>query len=113
MLRRLTVALFLIASPGFADENNLIPVSKKVEMTVGQSMIVSGFRGECGKRPGNVDPNRTRDTKLGSLSVGKWGVMKSINCGGITPAIEVIFTAQRRGRETIDVNGNKIRVRVK
>jgi len=96
-----------------ANSENIIPLRKEVVVEVGQAMIVNGFRGECGKRPANVDPKRTRATKLGTLSVGKWGMKNSGRCGGLTPAIEVIFTAIKKGRETIEVNGDKISVTVK
>ena len=113
MIRALTLATLFLATPTFADSNNKIPFHKTVELKVGQSMVVHGYRGECGKRPANVDPNRTRDTKLGTLSNGKWGVTKSRSCGGWTPAVEIIFTARKKGRETIKVAGDAIKVRVK
>lgn len=114
MIARLVLLLgILAASPANADENNKIPTLKKVELKVGQSKIVNGFRGECGERPKGVDTGRTRDTKLGTLSIGKWGMKKSGRCKGWTPAVEVIFKASKAGRETIDVNGDKIRVTVK
>jgi len=113
MLRVFLLTCLLFPMIAFANSNNQIPFHKKIEVTVGQSMIVHGFRGECGERPKNVDRNRTRDTRLGVLSNGKWGVTKSRVCGGLTPAIEVIFTARKKGRETITVAGEKIKVRVR
>mmetsp|Transcript_12734 Transcript_12734/g.20282 ORF Transcript_12734/g.20282 Transcript_12734/m.20282 type:complete len:114 (-) Transcript_12734:116-457(-) len=113
MLRYILIMLFILGSQALANPNNQIPFHKSVELKVGQSMVVNGFRGECGSRPKNVDPNRTRDTKLGVLSNGKWGVTKSRTCGGWTPAVEVIFTAKKKGRETIKVAGERIRVRVR
>jgi len=113
MILRAFCLCAILASPALADPNNRIPLQRNVELSVGQSTIVHGFRGECGQRPTNVDPNRTRDTQLGVLSIGKWGVTNSRNCGGWTPAVEVIFTARRKGNETIQVNGSDINVRVK
>ncbi|MEM8658833.1 MAG: hypothetical protein AAGF22_12135 [Pseudomonadota bacterium] len=113
MFRHLLCLLILLATPSLADPNNRIPLERNVEISVGQSMIVNGARGDCGARPANLDLNRTRDTKTGTLSLGKWGVKRSRTCGGWTPAIEVIFTAKRNGRETIEVNGDKINVHVK
>ncbi len=111
---RLFIFIFLFSTSAvLANSNNQIPFHQSVELKTGQSMIVHGYRGECGKRPANVDRKRTRDTKLGVLSVGKWGVTKSRTCGGWTPAIEVIFTARKKGRETIEVAGEKIKVRVR
>jgi hypothetical protein len=51
--------------------------------------------------------------KTGTLSLGKAGVRNSQSCGGPTPAIEVIFTATTKGRESFEVEGDKITVRVK
>ena len=111
MIRALSIAL-LLATPLAANPKNIIPTEKKVELKVGQSLIVNGARGDCGERPKDLDRSRTRETKLGVLSLGKWGMKRSRTCG-LTPAIEVIFTAKKRGRETIEVNGDKIRVVVK
>ncbi|WP_299626723.1 hypothetical protein [uncultured Tateyamaria sp.] len=113
MLRCVFVVLLCLGSTAWANPNNQIPFHRSVDMKVGQSMVVNGFRGECGARPRNVDPNRTRDTKLGVLSNGKWGVTKSRTCGGWTPAVEIIFTARKKGRETITVAGERIKVRVR
>lgn len=113
MLRILCSVFLLFATPVMADQNNKIPFHKSIDLKVGQSIIVHGYRGECGKRPANVDPKRTRGTKLGVLSNGKWGVTKSRHCGGWTPAVEVIFTAKKKGRETIEVFGEKIKVKVR
>ena len=113
MFRIFILALLLIGPAAYADSNNKIPFNQSVNLKVGQSIIVHGFRGECGQRPKNVDPNRTRKTKLGVLSNGKWGVTKSRRCGGWTPAVEVIFKAQKKGRETIEVAGEKIKVSVR
>jgi len=113
MLRIFFIALVMFTTSALANPNNQIPFHRSVELTVGQSMIVHGFRGECGERPKNVDPKRTRATKLGVLSNGRWGVTKSKRCGGWTPAVEIIFTATKKGRETIEVAGERIKVRVR
>ncbi|WP_436399624.1 hypothetical protein [Roseobacter sp. S98] len=113
MFRWIFCAFLLFAAAAGADTDNRIPFHTSVDLQVGQSMIVHGYRGECGKRPAKVDKNRTRDTKLGVLSIGKWGVTKSRRCGGWTPAVEIIFTARRKGRETIEVAGENIKVRVR
>lgn len=113
IIRSIIVLSMLAVAPVYADENNKIPTLKTVKMKIGQSKIINGFRGACGERPTNVDMNRTRDTKLGTLSIGNWGMKKSRACKGWTPAVEIIFRANKSGRETIDVNGDKIRVTVK
>ncbi|MEM1351386.1 MAG: hypothetical protein AAGF27_03530 [Pseudomonadota bacterium] len=92
----------LFAAPALAnDADNPIKAQTEVSMKVGQSKVIWGWRGECGKRPDGVDPNRTRATELGVLSNGKWGVVKSRACGGWTPAVEIVFTAKKKGREVI------------
>lgn len=113
MFRGLLFVVLMVGTTAVADQNNQIPTHRSVELKVGQSIVVNGFRGECGKRPTNVDPKRTRTTKLGVLSNGKWGVTKSRTCGGWTPAVEVIFTAKKKGRETIEVVRTKIKVTVR
>jgi hypothetical protein len=113
MFRTLCIGFILFATALSADPNNKIPTHRDVELKVGQSIVVNGYRGECGDRPKNVDPKRTRKTKLGVLSNGKWGVTKSKTCGGWTPAVEVIFTAKKKGRERIEVAGVKIKVAVR
>ncbi|WP_298844682.1 hypothetical protein [uncultured Roseobacter sp.] len=113
MFRWIFAVFVLFGTVALADSDNRIPFHKSVDMKVGESMIVHGYRGECGKRPANVDKNRTRDTKLGVLSNGRWGVTKSRTCGGWTPAVEIVFTARKKGRETIKVAGESISVRVR
>jgi len=106
-------AAMAFGSAAVADSSNQIPHNDKLRLKVGQSVIVTGWRGDCGQRPGNVNSARTRDTELGTLSIGRWGVMKSRTCGGNTPAVEIIFTAKKKGRETINVNSNVIQVTVR
>ncbi|CAN0606776.1 unnamed protein product [Ectocarpus sp. 12 AP-2014] len=113
MFRVFAIVFLLIGSSAFADSNNKIPLNREVNLKVGQSIIVHGYRGDCGERPKNVDPKRTRKTKLGVLSNGKWGVTKSTACGGWTPAVEVIYKARKKGSEIIEVRGTKIKVSVR
>ena len=102
MLRVVTLAFLLAAGPAIAaDSDNKIKGSKDVSMKVGQSKVIWGWRGECGERPTGIDPKRTRATELGVLSIGTWGVFKSRTCGGWTPAVEIVFTAKKAGREVI------------
>lgn len=102
MIKGLLMVSLLAVSPAFAgDADNPIKGQSKVTMKVGQSKVIWGWRGECGQRPKGVDPKRTRATKLGVLSNGKWGVFKSRTCGGWTPAVEIVFTAQKKGSEVI------------
>lgn len=113
MFRCLLVIFLMFGSFAHANSDNKIPLNRSVELKIGQSIIVHGYRGKCGERPKNVDRKRTRSTKLGILSNGKWGVTKSRTCKGWTPAIEVVFTANKKGRETIEVAGEKIKIAVR
>ena len=115
MVRSLILVLSLLATPVLAaDSDNKIKGSQKVSMKVGQSKVIWGWRGECGKRPTGINKNRTRNTELGTLSIGDWGVFKSRTCGGWTPAVEIVFTAKSAGREVITTQfDQKITVTVK
>ena len=115
MIKTLLMLSILSASPALAgDADNPIKGLREVSMNVGQSKVIWGWRGECGKRPKGVDRKRTRATKLGVLSNGKWGVFKSRTCGGFTPAVEIIFTANKKGNEVITTQfDQKIKVTVR
>lgn len=113
MFRIATLVVLLTATSAAADSNNRIPFHKAIAMNVGQTAVIAGYRGECGKRPTGVDPNRTRDTKLGTLSNGRWGVVRSRTCNGWTPAVEIRFTAKRPGRETIETRFGNVVVEVR
>ena len=115
MPKLLLLILLLGTMTAYADDaDNPIKGFQEVTMKVGQSKVIWGWRGECGKRPTGIDPNRTRSTKLGVLGIGKWGVFKSRTCGGWTPAVEITFTAQKRGSEVITTQfDQKIKVVVR
>ena len=116
MIKVIVMACLLAASTAAqaADADNPIKGQSEVTLKVGQSKVIWGWRGECGTRPKGVDPKRTRATKLGVLSNGKWGVFKSRSCGGWTPAVEIIYTAKKKGREVITTQfDQKIKVTVR
>ena len=108
------VALALTALPrsADADASNLIEWAPSVSLKVGQQKVIHGIRGEtCGTLPGK-NRLKTRFLKTGQIVYGKPGVRNSRSCGGMTPAVEVIFIATTPGKETITVSGDKIRVTV-
>lgn len=109
-LLTLGLAVFLPVA-GFAQEN-VIKYTERVTLAVGQSAVIHGIRGECGQNPVKSEISLPA-LKTGALSLGKPGVRNSGSCGGPTPAIEVIFTATAKGRESFVVEGDKISVRVK
>ena len=98
--------------PLTATAETEIKYREKVTLSVGQSVVVHGYRGDCGQAP---DPAEIRLPALqtGTLSIGKAGQRSSKRCKGMTPALEIIFTATAPGRETFEVQGDDISVRVK
>lgn len=85
---------------------------ERVTLNVGQSAVVYGYRGECGKAPTKAEIQLPALT-TGTLSIGKPGFSDSNRCGGLTPAVEIIFTATKAGRESFELRGDKVTVRVK
>ena len=82
-----------------------------VEMSVGETLVIHGIRGECGQEP-QVDPNMRKETLLGFMHFGNAGVRMSRSCNGATPAIEVLFTASKVGEETLELFGDVILITV-
>lgn len=106
------LALPMSSGTTSADASNLIEWSPKVSVRVGQQVVIHGIRGErCGTLPGK-NRLKARFLKTGQMTYGKPGVRQSRSCGGLTPAVEVIFTATTPGRETITVSGDRITVTV-
>jgi len=100
------------AGPLAAQSEGEIKYRERVTVEVGQSVVVYGYRGDCGQLPtaGQVE---LPTLKTGKLSTGKAGIRTSKRCKGKTPAVEVIFTATTPGRETFELQGDDISVRVK
>lgn len=104
--------LALLATPLTAQSGPEIKYRERVTLNVGESIVVYGYRGDCGKLPtsGQVE---LPTLKTGTLSTGKDGFRNSKRCKGDTPAVEVIFTATTPGRETFELQGDDISVRVR
>jgi hypothetical protein len=102
-------SLTQIAGPASAQTD--IKYLESLSLKVGQSAVIYGYRGDCGQLPARnavaLPPLAT-----GTLTVGKQGIKDSGRCG-LTPAVEIIFTATAPGRESFEVQGDKITVRVK
>jgi hypothetical protein len=103
------LALCTTALPALADTSNQIAYRESLTLKVGEAAVVYGYRGDCGALPvaGQV---RVPALKTGALSIGKPGVRESRRCNGITPAYEIIFTATAPGRESFELQGDRIRV---
>ncbi|MEM1075293.1 MAG: hypothetical protein AAGI36_12600 [Pseudomonadota bacterium] len=114
----LLAAVVGLPSSAMADSSNKIKVKSKVNLKVGQAMIVHGRRGSCGKLPTKAELSASKsdiDAALttGHVVFGKPGVRKSGACGGWTPVYETIFVADKPGRETVKIHGDSVRIFVK
>ena len=105
-----SIAVLGSAAPLFAQST--IDYRERVSLRVGQSAVIYGYRGDCGKEPTAGDVELPQTT-TGTLSLGKIGVTNSNRCGGRTPAVDIIFTATKPGRESFELNGDEITVRVR
>ncbi len=88
---------------------------RDVTLSVGQSTVIHGARGECGEAPPDWE-EVVRGLPLsltGSYSDGGLGVRWSRSCGGPTPARAVKFTAEKAGSEQIVLYGDPINITVK
>jgi hypothetical protein len=104
--------LLLCCLPLSAQAENNIPQKERLTLEVGQSAVIYGHRGDCGQLP-TADQIELPTLKTGTLSVGQEGQRESRRCGGITPAVEIIFTATTPGRERFEIDGDDFSVRVK
>lgn len=108
----LTLGLAILLPVAVLAQETTISYKERVTLSVGQSVVIHGIRGDCGQPPAKSEISLPA-LQTGTLSLGKLGVRNSGSCGGPTPAIEVIFTATTKGRESFEVEGDKISVRVK
>jgi len=110
----IAAALLLAGISGEATAQTSGPQIKwqrEVNLTVGQSMVVYGFRGDCGSYPAS-NSIRVPATSTGNFTLGRKGWRNSGNCNGPTPAVELIFNATSPGRETVRIQGDPVRIRV-
>ncbi len=108
---RMALAFIILATASFADTANDIPHQKSLTLQVGQSAVIYGYRGDCGALPGPGDV-KVPALKTGKLSIGKPGQRNSRKCGGVTPAVEIIFTATAPGNDSFKLQGDPIRIKV-
>jgi hypothetical protein len=111
-MKSAAIACCLAALPFAALAENNIKHRENVTLKVGQSAIIYGHRGPCGEMPTSADIDLP-SLKTGTLSVGKAGQRNSKSCKGITPAVEIIFTATTPGREKFEIDGDDFSVRVR
>jgi len=96
------------------DDAPLITYLPEVRLVVGQSRIIHGERGDCGRRPrdwrdvwGNLPSSR-----IGEFSDA--GVVRrySMFCKGVTPARGIRFMATAPGTEEMYVTGDYMKITV-
>lgn len=85
-----------------------------VSLVVGESLIIHGERGDCGKPPPDWEYVLTRlpISRIGEFSDGGVVRRNSNFCRGETPARAVTFTANKPGIEELLVLGDVMRVSV-
>ncbi|MDS9466403.1 hypothetical protein RGQ15_02285 [Paracoccus sp. MBLB3053] len=105
-------ATLLLAGPVLAQDQNNVPYREKVNLKVGQAMVIHGKRGECGQLPPKSELKPIK-FKTGHVQFGKPGTRMSNSCKGPTPVYEAIFVAERAGREVIELYGDPISITVK
>lgn len=105
------LVMFIVSA---AVEAQQIPYKSHVELTVGQSTIIHGMRGKCGKAAPNWDrvAKRLPLITTGSFSDGGLGTRYSNRCNGETPARAIKFTAEKVGSEQITLYGDPINITV-
>ena len=108
----LALVMAPVSAPAFAQSSKGIEYEERVSVKVGQSAVIYGFRGDCGKQP-NISEITLPTLQTGTLSFGKIGQTQSKRCGGLTPAVEIVFTGGAKGRESFALNGDPFTVRVK
>lgn len=96
------------------DDAPLITYLPEVRLVVGQSHIIHGERGDCGRLP-----REWRDVwgNLPSSRIGEFsdaGVVRrySMFCKGVTPARGIRFTATAPGTEEMYVTGDYMKITV-
>ncbi|SDE94579.1 hypothetical protein [Rhodospira trueperi] len=91
-----------------------IPYRETVTLSVGQSAIIHGARGQCGEAPPDWSAVAARlpMVSVGTFSDGGVGERRSRRCNGPTPARAVRFTATTPGQEQIELFGDTVDITV-
>lgn len=99
---------------GPADAAPMIRYDPELRMTVGESRVIHGERGDCGKLPREWDDlqNSLPASALGTFSDGGLVRRNSKYCKGVTPARGIRFTATKPGTELMHITGDLIKMTV-
>lgn len=103
------IIMVALALPSLAFAS--IPEVKAITLKVGGRAVIGGLTGRCGHLPSR-DAMKTVLTKTGHIAWGGVGESRKKACGGVTPAVEMLFVADRPGQETLTFGGRAISVRV-
>ena len=98
-----------------APSQHLISFRRTIVLSLGESTIIHGHRGDCGAPPPDKATTTAMlptDLGIGVLSAGNVGTRYSRHCGGLTPAREVILRAERVGSAKIELFDDVITVAV-
>lgn len=97
-----------------ADDAPIVAYRPTVTLAVGQSRIIHGERGDCGKLPRAWDKVEASlpATRTGNFSDGGLVRRNSNFCQGLTPARGILFTATTPGTEEFDIQGDFIKMTV-
>lgn len=73
------IGLIGVSTPAFAAGNE-IEQAKSVTLRIGQSAVISGLTGKCGRLPMAADQKSIR-TQTGIIGYGREGLRKGRACG--------------------------------
>ena len=116
LIRTLIAATLAVSSvaPSVAGD---IPYRSKVELKVGQSVILKGVRArDCdASRASSFShiSGKLPNLKIGRLSNGGTGTVDSNSCGKTVPARAIKFTATKKGTQRFTIYGDRFKVTVK
>jgi hypothetical protein len=104
----------VVISAAIADEV-VISYRRSVTLSIGQSAVIHGARGDCGAPAPSWSDVEAKLPKLsvGTFSDGGVGVRNSNACGGPTPARAISVTGTKSGTENIVLYGDPITITVK
>ena len=93
------------------DIEYIKPLSE-VALSVGESAIVDGAIGLCGRKPRSWSEisHTLPKPQTGFFSNGGFGFLESKRCAGATPVLAVKFTATKPGTENISVFGRPVTI---
>lgn len=112
------VAYFHWAPPKIEDSYGYHgqPISPRrvVDLKVGESAIIHGMRGRCGKEAPDWETARRGlpELLIGTFSDGGVGIRNSRSCSGPTPARAIRFTATKPGKESFELYDDPITITV-